>query len=134
MLFSRVSPTEEGGGLRADSTWVQPTCALDELWEALPREDVHTTGRRSVYFIRIRGTAMVKVGYSRDVQRRMATLQTGCPLTLDLEFSVQTERYKEWEAGIHRCLKGTGQHVRGEWFTLPAPLDCLAVLREAGVA
>jgi hypothetical protein len=63
-----------------------------------------------VYFIQ--GGDRVKVGWSRDVPRRLAQLQTASSEALKLLGTLPGTR--ERERAIHRMLAAI--HVRGEWF------------------
>ena len=71
-----------------------------------------------VYFIQagtIKGP--VKIGYAKDVEKRMVELQVGCPFTLSLIFKLpaKSERHAQaLEAWFHdRWFR---RHIRGEWF------------------
>ena len=68
-----------------------------------------------VYFIEAIGTDMVKIGFTGNgVERRLAALQTSCPLPLRLLACVQgTEQY---ERALHERF--AAERVRGEWFHL----------------
>jgi len=131
MLLSKVARTNEG--LRTSSTWLQSTIELDIAWAAGVDDANDPTAKRSIYFIRLGETNFVKVGFSRDVVHRMNKLQVACPFAFHQEFAIQTANFREWEAKIHRLLKARDVHVRGEWFDLPEPLDCLQLLRDVGL-
>ena len=74
-----------------------------------------------VYFLRLEGTPMVKVGFSTNLNQRISTLQTACPWKLQLEFIYRTPHYAQLEKTIHRELKSS--HVRGEWFHLASDFN-----------
>lgn len=66
-----------------------------------------------VYFIICPEANSVKIGFTRtDPRLRMASLQTGCPLRLDLAMAVPGTR--EDEEKLHRCFAPL--RMRGEWF------------------
>lgn len=71
-----------------------------------------------VYFIT--NGVHVKIGKSKDIQKRLASLQTGSPLPLELLGFIpcSDEKERTWtEAMIHEeCLD---QVVHGEWFNMP---------------
>ena len=72
-----------------------------------------------LYIINCTGTDYYKIGVSDRPTARLATLQTGCPLELNLlikySFKAKLEAYAA-EAVAHRALK---EHaIRGEWFEL----------------
>lgn len=67
-----------------------------------------------IYFIRAGRTPNVKIGWARDPERRLDTLQTGCPHKLHLigfapgTPADETDWHYRWEA----------LRARGEWFRL----------------
>jgi hypothetical protein len=68
--------------------------------------------RWSTYFARARGTNLVKIGRSTDVQQRIKSLQTGCPQEIDVIGIADGDCESNW----HRRFSG---HRRtGEWFEL----------------
>lgn len=61
----------------------------------------------------VRAGDFVKIGFTKgDVYERIAKLQTGCPLTLQLIATGPGGRFME--RGIHQLLKNYKAH--GEWF------------------
>jgi hypothetical protein len=67
-----------------------------------------------IYAIRAVGTEYIKFGYTNDVQERMRTLQTGCPLPLELVASCQGDQ--NTETWVHWRLFKAKAHHMGEWF------------------
>jgi hypothetical protein len=60
---------------------------------------------------------MVKVGVSKDPERRLETLQSSCPYQLKLLTTVRTEDAYLLESVLHNQY---GKWCyRGEWFELP---------------
>ena len=84
-----------------------------------PDDDV-----RFVYCIRVRGTNRVKIGFSKDPMRRLATLQTAHADLLDLELVLCTCDYRALEKELHR--KHNGRRIRGEWFAFPKGINLSA--------
>lgn len=80
--------------------------------------------RGYVYFIRAVGTNKVKIGYSVSPEWRLATLQTGSPLPLEL-FGICVGS-PATEARFHAAY--TEYHCHGEWFDLPD--DAIAAIAE----
>lgn len=87
-----------------------------------------------IYVLRTKNNdpAYIKVGYAKkDIAQRIATLQTGCPLELELIFA-KNGAIKD-EKALHRKLKA--HHVTGEWFRwneetskiLKVPLDATPI-------
>jgi hypothetical protein len=66
-----------------------------------------------VYFIRRLGDGAIKIGYSRDVARRINKLQTGCPDALTLA-GLLVGGTLGIEAWLKRLF--AGHSIRGEWF------------------
>jgi hypothetical protein len=71
-----------------------------------------------VYFVKTKVyPQMLKIGKAKDVQRRIAELQTGCPYPLELVGSLKcnSERHAlGLEQAAHRLFKRS--RSRGEWF------------------
>lgn len=70
-----------------------------------------------VYFIRRSGDGAIKIGYSRDVARRIGALQTGCPDNLTLA-GLMTGGTKADEWNLQQRFRALSIH--GEWFK-PGP-------------
>jgi hypothetical protein len=82
-----------------------------------------------VYFIRFGETGPIKIGYSTQVGRRVAELQTGSPEELHVVATVPGT--KTDEAALHRRFKG--QHARGEWYrAAPEVMACAAEMQQTG--
>lgn len=65
-----------------------------------------------VYLIRVIGTDIVKVGWSRRPVNRAHDLQTGCPFDLELTHTMPGTRRDE-----HTIQSVLGDyHMRGEWY------------------
>lgn len=73
-----------------------------------------------VYFLEAVGSDKVKIGYTSDLFRRYKTLQTGCPLTLNLWGAIPAS--KKTEKHIHKSFVGfNSRHTsnllgKSEWF------------------
>ena len=80
-----------------------------------------------IYFIKCND--MVKIGYTKeDVQRRLHTLQVGCPYKLEILNIIEGDETQE--KILHNRL---GRHrVRGEWFELNE--EVMLVVRHPNVA
>jgi hypothetical protein len=76
-----------------------------EFWKAF-----HETG--AVYFIRNACADEIKVGHSRDPQKRLADLQVGCSSKLELIGVIAADR--DIEPIVHRQFYEG--RIRGEWF------------------
>jgi hypothetical protein len=65
-----------------------------------------------IYFIRDRGTGMVKIGYSGDPQDRVKSLETGSPKGVELLAACRGDLWHE------RMAQALFDHLRekGEWF------------------
>lgn len=73
----------------------------------------------SVYYITAREVGLVKIGCAWDAARRLAALQSCCPVELVLEASFKGS-YRE-ERELH--ARHAEHRVRGEWFTLTPQLE-----------
>lgn len=72
--------------------------------------------KQHVYVIRNTLTENLKIGVSKDPEKRLATLQTGSDAELTLEYkSIACSNALQIEAEVHKLLKD--YHVRGEWFS-----------------
>lgn len=67
-----------------------------------------------IYLIAIDDLGLCKIGYAKNVRRRIATLQTGCPFAYRL--IAEREGDEALERSIHRAA--ASYRKRGEWFTL----------------
>lgn len=77
------------------------------------------------YVIQAKGGGPVKVGRTGDVDSRLRSLMTGCPLELVVRGVIKGDKERE----IHERLQAS--RVHGEWFD--ADEQTVAVLREYGV-
>lgn len=66
-----------------------------------------------VYFIRLKGTGFLKIGKSKNPQRRLESLRTANPLECELVGSIP-ERGLNTELNFHSRF--VDYHFRGEWF------------------
>lgn len=73
-------------------------------------KDRRDEGDGFVYFIR--GGEFIKIGYAKNVQNRIAGLQTNCPYELKLVYSMPGTF--QTEVGLHRRFKAHA--TSGEWF------------------
>ena len=90
------------------------------------RRDLLSAARRAsdrqletLYFIQSVDGGPIKIGRARDVKRRMAQLQIGSPVWLELLLAVHGVA-KQAETDLHQRLAHC--RVHGEWF-----IDCDAV-------
>lgn len=89
----------------------------------------------TVYFLTHEGQTdldamRIKIGYSKNVQRRMSQLQTGNPDRLALMGEIRTADQKadrDLERSLHARCAGR-RFERGEWFHL-GPQDVVEMLR-----
>lgn len=86
-----------------------------------------------LYLIEQSGTGYVKIGISNNVQKRLKSLQTGSPQTLNLLHSIgfpNKNTAQHIEQVLHKQYQD--QQVSGEWFTLDSRPVIVAL--EAGKA
>jgi hypothetical protein len=72
----------------------------------------------SIYFISD-GSGVVKIGYSRNVDKRMQVLATGSPRPLQVLLTIPGTRSDE--GAFHEMFKA--EHMRGEWFRLSGRIE-----------
>jgi len=73
-------------------------------------------GLPGVYLVRCLGSDFYKIGLTRNINRRLTTIQTGCPHEVRVELFYKTSKPEEFEAEMHSFL--ADYRVRGEWFEL----------------
>lgn len=78
----------------------------------MPDETLATDPETWIYVLRGRPKSAVKIGIARDVEARIATLQTGNPDELHLLASFPGSQAHE--TALHRYLQA--ERIRGEWF------------------
>ncbi|MEO6381961.1 MAG: GIY-YIG nuclease family protein [Nitrobacter sp.] len=71
------------------------------------------------------GRRHVKIGISKDVEKRLRGIQTGCPYSVRLVKAWNTTRAREIERKAHQIL--ARYRWAGEWFDLPTQAAVLAV-------
>jgi hypothetical protein len=76
-----------------------------------------------VYFIEAIGVEMIKVGFTRDLPKRLADLKTALPIDLRVLTTMPGDR--ETEARIQAAL--AEHRVRGEWFRAHGVLSFLGM-------
>lgn len=77
---------------------------------------------RYIYIINSDQTNNRKVGYTKNIYRRLSTLQSSSPNALGYETIYKLENARSAyavEQGAHNILNSLGYHVRGEWFNCP---------------
>lgn len=71
-----------------------------------------------IYVVKMRGHKPVKIGYTEDLDRRLQSLQGGCPFPIELVGTMQggraCEKMLHERYSPYRCADG-GK----EWFRLP---------------
>lgn len=74
-----------------------------------------------VYVMASRSGGPRKIGFARDPAKRLATLQTGHPDRLCIEYLLWTPGSGvagTIERRVHKALKKSGGHVNGEWYSI----------------
>jgi hypothetical protein len=100
---------------------------MQQVEHTLAEDAVEETAR-CVYFIRVAGSKYVKVGYTGQMEQRLANLQVANPNTLQVEFQMITPHYKKLEKIIHCHLSMC--KIRGEWFELEQSFDYIQCVYE----
>ncbi len=68
----------------------------------------------SVYFIRLGKTAYYKIGFTRNIQVRLNSIDQQVPFPVELCASYQTKQAADIERHLHR--KYVNYRTYGEWF------------------
>lgn len=86
-------------------------------------------GRAFVYVMTQENKGGTKIGFSERPKSRVAALQSGCAEVLCLFWTVELEAEvaRRVEFMVHRELRGTSGHRRGEWYYLSPP-TCVKVV------
>ncbi len=101
--------------------------ALDPVFRAAKGgiHDLPELQRGFVYFVECQGR--VKIGFARDVGRRIAALQKACPFELKLMATFPGSIPDEWT--LHERFAAS--RIHGEWFNLSSAIkDFIASLQE----
>lgn len=85
-----------------------------------------------VYFMRLRNTEKVKIGYSKDLKSRLLSFKTALIQGITLDGCIHSDKYKEIEKKIH--LELFDKNIGGEWFSLSIQESSEIILRHAGTS
>lgn len=61
-------------------------------------------------------SGIYKIGYAKDVKKRLAALQIGCPFKLRAIYVYRSIKYARAESKIHKSF--SDKKVLGEWFSM----------------
>jgi hypothetical protein len=86
--------------------------AYEKWWRKSARPQVYFIGSRAEM------TALVKIGYTIDVESRLSNLQVGNPISLSILATV--DGGKNVEASYH--MRFASQRREGEWFVINKPI------------
>jgi len=111
---------------------IPQTEIIDTIWDML-QVDEPICQPKTVYFIRLKSSKMVKIGQTGDIVKRFRSLQSSNPYPLAIEFSFGTMDARTAELSLHAHFKSMGKHVRGEWFRLDTNTNFELHCRTAGV-
>ena len=120
---------------------VKAICAWAKTWAPLESQIISPGGQaydlegerassgkvHYVYFILNRDSNAIKIGRARDIQKRLAALQTASPAELELLKAVQVRtgfQSQQLEVILHSKFRHL--RIRGEWFRAePELLQCI---------
>jgi hypothetical protein len=96
-----------------------------KLWEAIDGDTV------AIYVIS-KGDSEVKIGLSKNVGNRSLGLQTSNSAELNVYWAIRLDRADGYrlEAMIHKELRATINHLRGEWYAM-APETAAKIIKNA---
>ena len=77
-----------------------------------------------VYLMYSSGVDAYKIGVSKNSEKRIIQLQTGCPYQIEIRSIFKTQRPFKVETALHNRYQQykrnyDGDHISGEWFQLP---------------
>jgi len=83
-----------------------------------------------IYFIQAEDKA-IKIGYTkhREIAQRLSTIQTSCPLKIEVLGVIEGEYPEEKE--LHFLF--TQSRIRGEWFDLSILREVVKIINEKGI-
>ena len=90
-----------------------------------------------LYILNNKGTDEYKIGITKDLNRRLKQLQTGCPnelVVIKIWSHYQNKMIKKYERVLHRYFTKCGCRIRsnGEWFHLREP-DLYQLKKPSGI-
>lgn len=74
--------------------------------------------RYFLYVVACEDSDFIKIGITYDLRKRVGSMQTGCPLKINIAFAVafsNKSTAEHIESRIHKALKQWS--IRGEWFS-----------------
>jgi hypothetical protein len=86
---------------------------------------------RNVYFVRLVGSDLVKIGYARYPLQRLLSLQRGNFMALAIVYIVSTARFKRLFENIHEHLTELGYCIKGDWFMVSPAISLADIVRVA---
>jgi len=94
---------------------------------AAKKEMERETEAGVIYFVGSMEHGWCKIGKTVNLRRRVATMQTGCPFTIDVLHYIKTDDTLKAERVQHR--KFNKHRIRGEWFNIEGNLKDYLTLR-----
>lgn len=81
-----------------------------------------------VYFIQSVDGGPVKIGYAKDVEKRLGHLQSGSPVILQVVLKIESDMPIRLEQELHQ--RYSRYRIRGEWFD-PIVIEGASIRRKA---
>ena len=97
---------------------------MEQAWSKMLRANLLRPPESYVYFIADEGFTAVKIGRAKAPRARLAELQIGSPVRLNLMATFAGGRNEE--SMLHECF--ADWRTEGEWFSLAPELVCLIAL------
>lgn len=73
----------------------------------------------------------VKIGVTKDIKKRLGTLQTGCPWRLEVKAMVYRPDSFQYENWLHEHFDRERMRPDGEWFDFGPDSDPVAIIERA---
>ena len=91
---------------------------LHVIGQNLSRAEVSKAG--FVYLIKAETTSFYKIGKSKDVHKRLESLQTANNMQLTIVYRIFSTNYRTLERQLHKYYEE--YWIRGEWFDFPSEI------------
>jgi Meiotically up-regulated gene 113 len=121
--FDSSSGARSAGGI--ESVEVGEVLDLDRAGPSGSQKNPQSRRTPSIYFFQINGSdGPIKIGHSRDVDKRLSNIRMGSPYRLEMLASLYIDNAPAIERQLH--IRFGASHIRGEWFACSQELLDLA--------
>lgn len=121
-IYNRIAELEERAKyLELRNKIVCEKAGVPEIKLEVKAPEIKTVSNSFIYFIQ--AGDFCKIGYTKDVDARLAQLQIGCPVRLQLlhVYEVKSFKARRLEQKLHDYFKC--RRVNGEWFNIDVDIE-----------